>query len=537
MASPPSAPVGLADAPGADPTGPDADDPCRTDDGPAFDPAADAQRRLDEMLDVLRRERAAAPAHAATPAPAATAVPAPPAPDPAPQPPAPSAPASERKDPAPPLRSLLGEMFDLDLSDADRADAERDDAERDDAERADAERADADEAETERADAAQAVPEALPADRGAFPDWGGDAEPPDDAGEAPEEPVAGGGGGGGGGEVGEPACEPTAAEAAPVGEAPVEARCDTARVPDAPGVRDAAPPPADDRPIRNSSVEAPPETTPDEAPPHPDEAPRSEIHDEAAFAPPGPLAEPEPPPEPIAAAEPESDPGAEPGGDSVDDYMQALLARMRQARGEEPSPAARKPAPAKPQAPPANAVSPTPAVNPAASGEPAATAPPAARPDAAGESTSEPPAPLPPPAAMPRPRVDKEKLREEMRQLRAIANTSARSAVMESTWKRTRTRLAMEVLLCGVCLGLGLTLLLTSVWGTTVHYTLGGAICLASVWIARNFGRTLDLLHRQKSAAKKAAREEAARTGADPRTPRSGRRALNVPAADDGSRG
>ncbi|NNJ25497.1 hypothetical protein LzC2_15670 [Planctomycetes bacterium LzC2] len=130
--------------------------------------------------------------------------------------------------------------------------------------------------------------------------------------------------------------------------------------------------------------------------------------------------------------------------------------------------------------------------------------------------------------------MDKEKLREEMRQLRAIANTSARSAVMESTWKQTRTRLVMEVLMCLVSLGLGLTLIVTSVWGAAVHYGLGGTICLAAVWIARDFGRTLDLLRRQKAAAKKAAEEEAARTGVDPR--RSNERALNVPAADSGDR-
>ena len=133
---------------------------------------------------------------------------------------------------------------------------------------------------------------------------------------------------------------------------------------------------------------------------------------------------------------------------------------------------------------------------------------------------------------MPRPKVDKEKLREEMRALRAIANTSARSAMMEATWKRTRTRLAMEVVMCCIALGLGCTLLLTSVWGVAVHWVAGGAVCCCAVWIARDFGRTLEVLRKQRSAADAAARKEAEETGIAPDP--APRRALDVPAADDG---
>ena len=216
-------------------------------------------------------------------------------------------------------------------------------------------------------------------------------------------------------------------------------------------------------------------------------------------------------PEVPAAAAPEPEPAAAPAAadaveDEVSDYMANLLARMRTGDPGASAPPAPKPPP-----------KPTPR-NP----EPAAAPPPE-------PTAAENPAELPPPPAMPRPKVDKEKLREEMRRLRAIANTSARSAMMEATWKRTRTRLVMEVLMCSVALGLGLTLILTSVWGVAVHWVAGGAVCAAAVWIARDFGRSLETLRKQKAAANRAAREEAERTGA---APKAGPRALDVPAAD-----
>ncbi|MEM9704138.1 MAG: hypothetical protein AAF907_16990, partial [Planctomycetota bacterium] len=203
--------------------------------------------------------------------------------------------------------------------------------------------------------------------------------------------------------------------------------------------------------------------------------------------------------EPVAAS-----PAAGSVEESVDDYMTALLARMREARGEEPAPA---PVP-KPKPQP-TATAPNPVASPASADlpQPAATATPQSAPPPIPAAE---PAPLPPPPAMPRPRVDKEKLREEMRQLRAIANTSARSAMMEATWRKTRARLVMEVLVCMTSLALGLTLIVTDVWGSWLHYGVGGAVCAAAVWIARDFGRTLDLLRRQKAAAKKAAAEEEA---------------------------
>ena len=226
---------------------------------------------------------------------------------------------------------------------------------------------------------------------------------------------------------------------------------------------------------------------------------------------PGPVAE-VPAPEPVAeAAGDEPEPSAEISpaageqvGDEVSDYMEGLLARMREKN------------PAPPTATPKPAAAPKPAPVPAST------------PDAAERSGEDPaPAELPPPAAMPRPKIDKEKLREEMRQLRAIANSSARSAVMEATWRRTRTRLVMEVVMCAVALGLGLTLILTSVWGVAVHWVSGGAVCCAAVWIARDFGRSVETLRKQQTAAAKAAKEEAKRTGV---APKESPRALDVPA-------
>ena len=211
----------------------------------------------------------------------------------------------------------------------------------------------------------------------------------------------------------------------------------------------------------------------------------------------------------------------------MDDYMAQLLARMRAGRGEaDPPPVPKTPTPApKPAAPapaPAAPVAEAPTVAPAA--------------DVPAAPPAEPAAPIEPLAALPRRSpAEKERLREEMRQLRAIANTSARSAVLEASWRRTRTRLVMQVLMCGASLALGLTLIVTSVWGAAVHYGLGGAGCFAAVWLARDFGRTLDLLRRQKKAATEAAREEAARTSGGGRRDR--RAALDVPAADAGAAG
>ena len=233
--------------------------------------------------------------------------------------------------------------------------------------------------------------------------------------------------------------------------------------------------------------------------------------DEPDPADPEPAATAAPEPEPVAAAEKPAGPVGGVVAEEVSDYMEALLARMREGRPErEPDPAAKpKAAPAKPAAPKAE-----PRTDLGQAADPAAGDPAAA-------------AELPPPAAMPRTKIDKDQLREEMRQLRAIANSSARSAVMESTWKRTRARLVMEVLMCTVALGLGLTLILTSVWGVAVHWVSGGAVCSAAVWIARDFGRSLETLRKQKAAAAKAARDEAARTGAPPK---GGPKALDVPA-------
>ena len=259
----------------------------------------------------------------------------------------------------------------------------------------------------------------------------------------------------------------------------------------------------------------------------PEPEPTAEIDEEpVAEAAPEPVAESnaEVAAEP-ASSEPDAADGAGVRSDEVTDYMADLLARMRQTQGDPappPEPAAKKPGPKPPAAAAPDARS-------DAAAPPAAAA---AAPIAGAGPAGSIPAALPRPAAMPRPKVDKEQLREEMRKLRAIANSSARSAVMESTWKRTRARLVCEVVMCSVALGLGLTLLLTSVWGVAVHWVAGGAVCCGAVWIARDFGRSLETLRQQKAAARLAAKEEAARTGVPPKT---GPRALDVPAAHDGA--
>ena len=186
--------------------------------------------------------------------------------------------------------------------------------------------------------------------------------------------------------------------------------------------------------------------------------------------------------------------GADGGGaDSVAAYMENLLSRMRQSRGEPDTPARKSPPPKKP-AP-----------------EPAATATPVASPRPAA---SAPPRPVPPPEP-PRPvrkKVDKEELRRSMAHLRSIANTSARTAVAESSWRKLRGRLGMDVAFCLVLFGVSMVLLTTDVYGRMLHAGAGGAAGLGALWLARDAGGIFRKIHREQAAKRAAAKQCAAST-------------------------
>ena len=198
---------------------------------------------------------------------------------------------------------------------------------------------------------------------------------------------------------------------------------------------------------------------------------------------------------PVDAAEP----------DSVAAYMENLLARMRQAQpGGDPS--RRTPAPPKPAPPKA-------AANPAApqpGPKPATPPPSAAVPRPVEHSPSpacdEPPRPV-------RRKVDKEELRRSMDHLRSIANTSARTAVAESSWRKLRGRLTLDVIFAVVLLAVALVLFSTDVYGRMLHLSAGGAVGLGAMWLARDAGAIMRKIHRGRTAKREAARRCAASTG------------------------